>query len=80
MVIPDLIEDGINDALIILALEQEHLDTLNWRNTFPLLIHTAEKVADIDRDKKIKVQADCRPDDLPYREYDTASSGKGCRT
>ena len=44
VVIPDLIRENIRDCMIILALEDHNLQTLNWTETFLLLVQTAERV------------------------------------
>ena len=45
VVIPDLLQQNIRSANIILALEEQYLRDLDWESTFPLLVHTLEKIA-----------------------------------
>ena len=40
VVLPDLAEDNILKAVILLALEEQNLRELDWQETFPLLVTT----------------------------------------
>ena len=44
VVLPDLAQDNISKAVILLALEEQNLRELDWQETFPLLVTTLERV------------------------------------
>ena len=49
VVIPHLVKENATNVTIVLALEEQSLNSLNWEDTFPLLMITLEKVLLVNR-------------------------------
>ena len=51
VVIPHMVKENVTNMTILLVLEEQNINNLNWEDTFPLLVGTLEKVETINRQK-----------------------------